>query len=270
MLKTRIYTVLVLLPLLIAALFYLPANAWALVLAPLALVSAWEWGALAGWRPAGRLLYVCSITAGGALLWYFGYGGAPGAYVVATASFGVAFLFWLVVAPLWLVKGWRIRSPLILAVTGAVLLLPPWLALIQLQGQPGVLLMLMAIVWISDTAAYFCGKRWGRHKLAETISPGKTWEGVFGAMAGVAIYYVLLSAGGATGHGALQGIMGFGVFLLLTVLGIEGDLFESWIKRTANVKDSGTVFPGHGGVLDRIDALTASMPAAALLLNGMA
>ena len=124
----------------------------------------------------------------------------------------------------------------------------------------------MAIVWISDTAAFLCGKQWGRCKLAPSISPGKTWEGVAGAFGGVTLYYVILSVCFASGHAVLDGAMGFAVFLALTALGVEGDLFESWIKRTAGVKDSGTVLPGHGGILDRIDALTSSMPAAALVL----
>jgi phosphatidate cytidylyltransferase len=129
------------------------------------------------------------------------------------------------------------------------------------------MLVLMAIVWVSDTAAYFAGHRWGKHKLAVTISPGKTWEGVAGATMGVLLYCVLAGWSGLANHAALRGITGCGVFLLLMVLGIEGDLFESWIKRTAGVKDSGKILPGHGGVLDRIDALTASMPAALLLLS---
>ena len=272
MLKTRIYTVLVLLPLFVAALFYLPVTAWALFVAPLGLIGAWEWGALAGWPRAGRMIYAGVIAAGGLLLCWFGYGDAHSARVVAAVTLGSSLLFWLVVAPLWLAKRWPMRSPPVLAVTGAILLLPLWFALVLLHGQPKVLLMLMAIVWVSDTAAYFCGRRWGRHKLAASISPGKTWEGVFGALVVVAGYYGLANAAGVAAHAVLQGVTGFAVFVLLAVLGIEGDLFESWIKRTAGVKDSGTLFPGHGGVLDRIDALTASMPAAALvlLLNGMA
>jgi phosphatidate cytidylyltransferase len=269
MLKTRIYTVLVLLPLFVAALFYAPVAWWAFLLVPLMLVGAWEWGALAEWRPARRIVYVCMMALGGALLWHFGYGEPQRARTVAVASLGVSLLFWLAVVPLWLANGWRVRAPLAMATAGAILLLPLWLALVQLHAQPWVLLMLMVIVWISDTAAYFCGKRWGRRKLAVSISPGKTWEGVFGALAAVAVYYFLISAAGVAGHAVLQGVTGFGVFLLLALLGIEGDLFESWIKRTAGVKDSGSVFPGHGGVLDRVDALTASMPAAALLLSGM-
>jgi phosphatidate cytidylyltransferase len=270
MLKTRIYTLLVLLPLFVAALFYLPLAAWALLLVPLMLIGAWEWSVLSGWRTAGRVLYVFLIAVGGLLLWWFGVDDTQSAGTVAMASLGISVAFWLVIVPLWLANGWRVRSPLALAIAGAILLLPLWLALVRLQWQPRVLLMLMIIVWISDTAAYFCGRLWGKRKLAVSISPGKTWEGVFGAAAGVSVYYFALSAAGVTGHAVLQGVTGFGVFLLLTALGIEGDLFESWIKRTAGVKDSGTAFPGHGGVLDRIDALTASMPAAALLVMSAA
>jgi phosphatidate cytidylyltransferase len=155
-------------------------------------------------------------------------------------------------------------------VTGAIVLLPTWLALVRLHAQPKVLLALMAIVWISDIAAYLCGRRWGRHKLAPAISPGKTWEGVLGAVFAVTVYYACLAASGWSGFATVHGVVGCAIFLLLTALGIEGDLFESWVKRCAGVKDSGTLFPGHGGVLDRIDALTASMPVAALLMTGLA
>lgn len=266
MLKTRVITVAILLPLFIAALFYLPLAAWALFVAPLALIGAWEWGALAGWRTATRTAYVGAIAIGGVLLWWFGRGNAQSVPIVIGVTLGVSLLFWVLVAPLWLARRWRIRSPIALAVTGAILLLPPWFALVWWHNKPILLLTLMAIVWISDTAAYLCGRRWGRRKLAVSISPGKTWEGVFGALVAVSGYYLLISAAVLSSPAALQGITGFGIFLFIMVLGIVGDLFESWIKRTAGVKDSGTIFPGHGGVLDRIDALTASIPAATLLL----
>jgi phosphatidate cytidylyltransferase len=269
-LKTRVYTVMVVLPLFAAALFYLPSGGWALFLTPMMLVGAWEWGVLAGWRVAGRAAFVCATALGGAVLWHFGGGGGAGVRWLYPALFGASVFFWFVVAPLWLAKGWRVQSPLMMALAGALLILPLWCALIQLQARPSQLLMLMAVVWISDTAAYLCGRRWGRRKLAVTISPGKTWEGVFGAMAGVALYYALVSAAGVVDYPILQGLGGFAIFLALAVLGIEGDLFESWIKRTAGIKDSGGFFPGHGGVLDRVDALTSSMPAAALLLSGAA
>ncbi len=270
MLKTRFYTILVLLPLFVAAIFYFPTTVWALLLALLMLVGAWEWGALAGWQRMQRMLYAGAIVLGAGLLWVYGYGDARSASRVALVCFGISLLFWVLVVPLWLAKGWQVRMPMLLAVTGAIVLLPTWLALVRLHAQPTVLLALMAIVWISDTAAYLSGRQWGQHKLAPAISPGKTWEGVLGATVAVAVYYSCLVAGGWTGFAAVHGLIGCAIFLLLTVLGIEGDLFESWVKRSAGVKDSGSLFPGHGGVLDRIDALTASMPAAALLITGMA
>lgn len=270
MLRTRIYTVLVLLPLLLAALFFASTVWWALLIALMMLVGAWEWGALAGWRIGGRVLYVVAMALGGAALWHWGYAPASAIGWIAPLAWALSVAFWLLMAPWWLAQGWRVRSPAALAMAGAVLLLPLWLALVQLHAQPWLLLILMAIVWLSDTAAYFCGKCWGRRKLAPAISPGKTRAGAWGALGAVAIYFFVVSAVGPSGPTGLQGLAGLGVFLLLALLGIEGDLFESWIKRTAGVKDSGTAFPGHGGVLDRIDALTASMPAAALLLHGMA
>lgn len=270
MLKTRILTVMVVLPLFAAALFYLPNGGWALFLMPLMLAGAWEWGALAGWRGSARAAYVGAMALTGAALWYLPHFSGGSTMITREMNlvlFGASLVVWLIVAPLWMAQGWRVRSPLVMAVTGVVLLLPLWWALVLLQMRPLQLLVLMAVVWISDSAAYLCGRLWGRRKLAVTISPGKTWEGVFGALAGVALYYGLVSAGGLVHSGILQGMAGFAIFMFLAVLGIEGDLFESWIKRTAGVKDSGVLFPGHGGVLDRIDALTASMPAAALLLG---
>jgi phosphatidate cytidylyltransferase len=131
---------------------------------------------------------------------------------------------------------------------------------------------MMAIVWIADTAAYFAGRRFGRRKLAPSISPGKTWEGVYGALAAVAIYALLLlpfaaAAGYTRPLDAIAAAIWVGLALLLTGLSIIGDLFESQVKRQRGVKDSGGILPGHGGVLDRIDALTAAMPPAALIAH---
>lgn len=267
MLRTRIYTVLVLLPLFVAGLFSAPVKLWALLLAPLLLIGAWEWGGLAGWPPSSRVVYVVTEAVGGALLWVFACGDAPAARTTGQVVLALSLAFWLVIAILWLAKGWRVQAAVPMALAGTIVLLPLWLALVWLHAQPWILLMLMTIVWISDTAAYASGRMWGRHKLAPSISPGKTWEGVYGAVICVTVYYFVISLTGQTNHPLLQGVTGCGVFLFLMTLGIEGDLFESWIKRTAGVKDSGTALPGHGGVLDRVDALTASMPAAALLLS---
>ena len=118
------------------------------------------------------------------------------------------------------------------------------------------------MVWVADTAAYFGGRRFGRHKLAREISPGKTWEGVWAALAAVTIYWVVLWV--SLPEQSLRLISGLIGVWLMTLLSIVGDLFESWMKRVAGVKDSGTLLPGHGGVLDRIDSLSAVMPLAAL------
>jgi phosphatidate cytidylyltransferase len=125
----------------------------------------------------------------------------------------------------------------------------------------------MAVVWIADIAAYFAGRRFGKRKLAPTISPGKTWEGVWGALVAVAAYALLLvavapSAFAPAGPAAMAAFVAF--LPLLAALSVVGDLFESLLKRQAGVKDSGALLPGHGGVLDRVDALLAAMPFAAL------
>ena len=128
----------------------------------------------------------------------------------------------------------------------------------------------MATVWIADTAAYFAGRAFGRRKLAPAISPGKTWEGVYGALAAVAAYALALwpaarRAGGFDDSGIAPLAGWIAAALVLAALSVVGDLFESLLKRQAGVKDSGSILPGHGGILDRIDALLAAMPAAALL-----
>ena len=120
-------------------------------------------------------------------------------------------------------------------------------------------------MWVADTAAYAAGRTWGRHRLAPRISPAKTWEGVAGACAAVAVYYVALLFL-APEWRWLHGWSGALLFAGVTLMSIVGDLYESWVKRQAGVKDSGALLPGHGGVLDRIDSMNSSLPFAALLL----
>ena len=145
-----------------------------------------------------------------------------------------------------------------------MLLLPTCLALYQLRAiSPLLLLGFMATIWISDTAAYFTGRSFGKHKLAPTISPNKTWEGVAGALIAVLIYGLIWDFW--LNEESLASKL-LPLLLLMAILGIIGDLYESLIKRHANVKDSGNILPGHGGILDRIDALTSSLPLAILAL----
>lgn len=264
MLGRRILTAIVLLPTALAALFLLPATGWQIAAGLVILIGADEWARLAGWQIPGRTIFVLVVAAS--------LGGA-GAISSAWSGFswilGAASVFWVTIVIAWLRNGWHIRSGWAMALTGWWVLVPAWLATALLQVSPSRLLALMAVVWISDTAAYFVGRRFGRRKLAPGISPGKTWEGVMGALAGVAVYYMVLMMFAPTVLGSFGPLGGLLLVGALATLGVIGDLFESWMKRVAGVKDSGTLLPGHGGILDRIDALTASLPLAALAIRLM-
>ncbi|HTT37334.1 MAG TPA: phosphatidate cytidylyltransferase [Burkholderiales bacterium] len=266
MLLQRVLTVLAALPLVLAALLLLPNLYWGCLLIAALLVAAWEWGRLARIGPALRLLY-CVLLAAlcCVILWWQWAGAGRPQFAFSPAGkllYGAAVVFWLGVAPAWLWLRPRVRNPWLLALVGAVVLVPFWHALVWLQTSPATLLLALSVVWVADTAAYFVGRRFGRHKLAPEVSPGKTWEGVWGAMAAVALYWVVLCAFLPEQRSRpISGLIGV---WLMTLLSIVGDLFESWMKRVAGVKDSGTLLPGHGGILDRIDSLTAVMPLVAL------
>lgn len=277
MLKTRIITALVLIPLTLAALFGLPPRAWGAVTLAVVVVAAAEWAELAGLEKRGWLFFVGATLFTGCVLLLDPAAGftSDRGWPEPMVSWicGAATVFWLLVAPAWLVSGRRVTSRPVLAIVGWLVLIATWVAVVALQTRsPGVLLAMMSIVWIADTAAYFTGRRFGRRKLAPSISPGKTWEGVYGALAAVAIYALLLlplaaAAGSARPVDAISAAIWVALALLLTGLSIIGDLFESQLKRQRGVKDSGGILPGHGGVLDRIDALTAAMPPAALIAH---
>lgn len=267
MLVTRILTVAVLLPLFAGGLFFLPAVWWGVALMPLVIAGALEWSALCGFGRAGRWGFCTVLAASMAAFLLAGSHAGPRAADMPVLL--VSALFWVVLAPLWLWQGWRVRNPLLMAMTGWILLVPTWLALILLQHYPWVMLAVMGVAWVADSAAYFAGHFWGRRKLAPAISPGKTWEGVAGAAVAVAVYYLLVWHFGFAATGRDLRLEVAILVMVLFPLSVLGDLFESWIKRQAGVKDSGRLLPGHGGVLDRIDALTSTLPLAALALNWM-
>ena len=155
-------------------------------------------------------------------------------------------------------------------VVGLAVLIPAGLAMSVLP--PRQLLMVLGLIWISDTAAYLAGRAFGRRKLAPSISPGKTWEGVAGGAIGCLIYAIIWATFDADLRARVQGIVWLPFLagtLLLCALGVVGDLFESSLKRQAGAKDSGKLLPGHGGVLDRIDSATATLPVALLLMLAM-
>lgn len=272
MLKTRILTAAILVPAVLAALFLLSPRAWGVVALAVVALAAHEWGRLVGlpgmrWAAAvgGVLLLGLFLLFAPAAGFANGWPG-PTLYWVC----GIASVFWLLVAPGWVIGRWPTHGRAGMIALGIVLLGACWMAVVELQARsPWLVLAAMAVVWIADTAAYFSGRAFGRHKLAPEVSPGKTWEGVFGAWVAVALYAYVLSffAHDAGYRGAVTPLATatWIVFaLLLASVSVIGDLFESLLKRHANMKDSGTLLPGHGGVLDRIDALLAAMPLAAL------
>ena len=271
MLKTRVMTAAVLLAGFVSALFLLPQNGWIAFCAVFLGLSAWEWGALMALAAVGRSIYSIFLVGLFVLPGILETSVTNGRYAPAWVYY-VAGSFWMVLVPLWI--GWRQRidgRALLLAV-GAIVLVPAFAAMVDLRSiHPSLLIAVLGTVWVSDTAAYFAGRRFGRRKLAPSISPGKTWEGVAGALAAVGIYALAWAGLGAPGHtSAWPAAMRVAVTWILPVLlglavvGMIGDLFESLIKRQAGVKDSGTLLPGHGGILDRIDASVAMLPLAVL------
>ena len=275
--STRILTALVLIPVTIAALFLLPPRAWGALTLMIVIIASNEWAMLSGYRQQSGLLLVAGTLLIGACLLFTPWpgfdagGGWPETLVVSIC--GAATLFWVVIAPAWLYFGWRIESKIVLTLVGWMALTATWVAVVQLQARsPALLLALMAIVWIADSAAYFAGRRFGKRKLAPSISPGKTWEGVYGGLIAVAIYALaLLPFANGAGYSApilAPTVIAWAALVLgLAGLSVVGDLFESQLKRHRGVKDSGKLLPGHGGVLDRIDALMAALPPAALIAH---
>lgn len=269
MLNARLATALVLLAACVASALILPNRWWAALLLVVLALAAWEWGALSGTGLRRRALFVTVIVISAGVIGLAARvrpGDPTWQGTVDTAVYGASTAFWLLIAVPWLAQHRKIRSRLALEGAGWMVLVPAWLAFTRMQSEPGQLLALLGIVWISDTAAYLSGRTWGRRLLAPRISPAKTWEGVAGACAAVAVYYVALLLL-APDWRWVHGLGSVALFAGVTLMGIVGDLYESWMKRQAGVKDSGTLLPGHGGVLDRIDSMSSSMPFAALLLH---
>lgn len=255
MLRHRLVTAICLGALFLAALFLLPDLPWALFLLAFILIGAREWCGLAGFGRRGQVAFML-VMLGWGLLLLPGTGWLPGLRnPLILLLLGLSAVFWLSIAPFWLLQRLRVTRSLVLGPVGLIVLLSAWVALVELRHLgPLAVLGVMATVWLADSAAYFAGRRFGKHKLAPEISPGKTWEGFCGAVLSVMLCGVLACLAWSLSFWFLPGL------LLLVVLSVIGDLFESWIKRVAGKKDSGTLLPGHGGVLDRIDALLPTLP----------
>ncbi|MBB5019563.1 phosphatidate cytidylyltransferase [Chitinivorax tropicus] len=257
MLKTRVLTALVLLPIVLAALFGLSGMAWGSFALFICTLGAWEWARLCGWHAPKTWLYAAvTVLLGGGVMLFWG-----GLTRIHLAIALPILLFWCILVPGWLHWKWPLAKLKSAPTVGWLLLLSSWLAMVQWHEQqngPWLLLAVLMIAWVADTAAYFSGKAFGKHKLAPTISPGKSWEGVVGAFVGVTIYGVLLVQSPLGSQ--LGGYAMIPAIWLLTALSIMGDLLESLFKRQAGVKDSSQLLPGHGGILDRIDSQLAVLP----------
>lgn len=266
MLKQRIATASVLALVAVWAVLKLRAAGFGVALLLVVLLGAWEWSRLADIDARrGRLLYSALILALILAIWPL-----MGRVEFIISLLILVFAGWCYV-PIWL-RRYAIQPECpnrpVIGMAGIVVLVASWVALMALRDGfgPGYVLFLLLLIWVADIGAYFAGRRWGRRKLAPVISPGKTWEGVGGAGAAALAFAII----GAAVLGVEPHRLGFVAICMVTVgFSIVGDLFESMIKRQHGVKDSGSLLPGHGGVLDRMDSLTAAAPVFLLGLYGM-
>ena len=269
MLKQRLLTALALIPLVVWAVLDLSTTVLGLILALFVLLGSWEWARLIGLHSTlARSAYVAFI----AMLLYLSK------FLLATsenfifAALVVAGLWWLI-GTVWVFRyrgetGLKSIDTQFGLFVGVIVLIPTWLAMTYIhafsEDGPAMLLFVMVLIWAADSGAYFAGRKFGKHKLAPQVSPGKTIEGVIGGLVAAALFSVI----GASSFDlpVLGGISFVLLSVIVVVVSVIGDLFESLFKRRASVKDSGQLLPGHGGVLDRIDSLTAAAPIFALAL----
>ena len=277
MLKQRVMTAIVMLLILLPALFYPSAVPFNVIAAILISVAAWEWARLNGF--VGWIAYLSGVACLGicALAWWLGMLRQPFPLPTIWAIVGAVW----VLGAAWLLKGgvpkWATINPVVRLIGGVVMLFVAWLAVAQARVIGiNFLMSLLVLVWVADIFAYFAGRTFGakvvRQKLAPSISPGKSWEGVWGGMAGVLVLAWVWQVADREFQSVVPSLYSHllpkgGFVLLLAVLflaamSVAGDLVESLVKRSAGVKDSSGLLPGHGGVLDRIDALVPTVPLA--------
>jgi phosphatidate cytidylyltransferase len=265
MLKTRVLTGCILGALLLLGLFLLPP-VWAVLAFGLVfLIGAWEWAGFGALRSTvARALYTLSIALALLVSWLWTETFAHLIILLSAAcAWWVIALFWLTLAPAW-------NRPMLTLVCGLAVLAPAFVALTRMQIStagfargPLIVLWLVLMVCAADIGAYFAGRAFGQRKLAPRVSPGKTWEGAVGGLVMVAVV-----AGAGALYFGLSPLIGVVFGCAVGIFSVIGDLTESMFKRAAALKDSGTLLPGHGGLLDRIDSVTAAAPLYALGLFG--
>jgi phosphatidate cytidylyltransferase len=264
MLKQRILTAAVLVPFLVAALFYLPLSWISVLFGIIIAMAAWEWAGLSGLQ---RLPLKASYVL---FLLLLGMAGLYGVRLHPSLifSFSAAAVLWWLWALVEIVTRREINKGMFSTIAGRMaggllVLVPLWVASVYLmraeEQRPRTLLYLFVLVWMADTAAYFTGSLLGKTKLAPHISPGKTVEGVAGGVMG-AVLLAWLCGTILWKFDSEQLVRWIGLAVITVLFSVVGDLTESKLKRVAGVKDSGSLLPGHGGMLDRIDALSAAAP----------
>lgn len=270
MLLQRVLTAIVLAPLMLAGIFWLPDPWFRVFIGLILMIGAWEWSQLAGYnKPSSRLLTALSM---GALL--------IGLHVWVPSD-SLLWMLMITMSLLWWAfalfsvlrypnsANW-LQSRKLRLLAGVPVLVPLWLGLVMLKGQPLQILgltWLMLLVWGADIGAYFAGRAFGDKKLAPHVSPGKTWAGVYGGMATSILISIIIALLGLL-NGGLSAIQWFILLVLsagVVAISVLGDLMESLLKRNRGIKDSSSLLPGHGGVLDRIDSLCAATPLFVLL-----
>jgi len=263
MLKQRLMTAAILIPLVVLAILKLPTNFLQWFIAGIAVLAAWEWFAIVGinsiFQRSISFIVLIAVTVSAWL------------YLNPDVLLMLAAFIWLL-ATLLIIRFAHTALPPAVAtifsqkwfgLTVAILVLVPfWFSAVLLHQSsilgPQQLLYVMVAVWLADTGGYFAGKRWGKQKLASVISPNKTWQGVYGALALASMWAVVAYLLGI--HGQLSLFTWIILTFVTVLLSMVGDLFESLFKRSHQVKDSGHLLPGHGGMLDRIDSLLAAVP----------
>lgn len=273
MLKQRIFTAIILAGLFLAGVVYLPITALAIAFAVAAAAGAWEWAALADWRGnAGRAAYtVLTLVLIGALWWFATLDATPNLNVIQPVL-GVACLFWSIA--MFLIQSYPNgahwwRPAVIRSLMGWLILGAAWLSFVYILSLPKgstALVVMVILVVGADIGAYFSGRAFGKHKLAPNVSPGKTWEGFWGGLTAVILLTtaVWFNLPNSYTHLPVQTVALIGV--ATGGASVVGDLTVSMVKRGSGVKDSGSLLPGHGGVLDRLDSLCAAAPVFALAL----
>lgn len=265
MLKQRILTALVLFPLALCGFFLLEGVAFALFIGAVVVLGAWEWARLAGLEGQPQRGLFAVLVAVGLVVLFLVPGLAPWLLGLAVLWWGLAT--WLVLTYPGSARLWSSIACKLLV--GLLVLLPAWEGLWLLKQWPSgqgnwLILAVMVVVWVADIGAYFSGRAFGKRKLAPAVSPGKSWAGLYGGL-GIALAVTLIT-GLVRGWSGMHVLGALLTVALVVLISVVGDLTESMFKRQAGIKDSSQLLPGHGGVLDRIDSLTAAVPVFAVVL----